>query len=185
MPLNMPSKARWRVSIAKAAMNRNLSDGNFTIDIARTGVRLQGPAKFDGTPLAIAGGAVQAGERTACEIPCRAEARRRRAAPARNGLAPQSPERHGRNGSTYTTFAAGRGEAVATLDLRGASLSIPEASWMKPPETTGNARVVIELEKEAITRLPQIDIRTAGLEGRFALTLAPDRKQSTRSKSSG
>ena len=43
------------VSIAKAAMNRNLSDGNFTIDIARTGVRLQGPAKFDGTPLAIDG----------------------------------------------------------------------------------------------------------------------------------
>src|ERR1700733_3180792 len=43
------------VSLAKIAFDRSLSDGNFTLDLAHTGVHLQGNGKFDGSPVTLDG----------------------------------------------------------------------------------------------------------------------------------
>ena len=43
-------------AIAKAAMDRDLSDGDFAVDLSRPGVHLQGKARFDGIPINLDGG---------------------------------------------------------------------------------------------------------------------------------
>ena len=40
-------------AIANVAMNRNLTDGNFALEITRPGAHLQGSSRFDGVPLDI------------------------------------------------------------------------------------------------------------------------------------
>ena len=59
-------------SIAKVALDRNLSDANFTVDLARIGVHVQGSAKFDGSPTTVDGNIyfhpAANGPRTRCRI---------------------------------------------------------------------------------------------------------------------
>jgi hypothetical protein len=40
-------------AIANVAMNRNLTDGNFALEITRPGAHLRGSSRFDGVPLDI------------------------------------------------------------------------------------------------------------------------------------
>jgi hypothetical protein len=78
---------------------------------------------------------------------------------------------------TYSTFERGRAEATALADLRGASLAIAEAGWKKPPDQPATAKLVFEFENEKFSKSPQIEIKAAGLDGRFAVVLAGDRQR--------
>jgi len=78
---------------------------------------------------------------------------------------------------TYSVLDAGRAEAEALLDLRAASLSVAEAGWSKAPDAPGTGRLMLDLVNEQITRLPEIEVKAAGLYGKFALALAPDRER--------
>ena len=78
---------------------------------------------------------------------------------------------------TYSVLDAGRAEAEALLDLRAASLSVAEAGWNKAPDAPGTGRLILDLVNEQITRLREIEVKAAGLYGKFALALAPDRER--------
>src|SRR5262249_31310271 len=67
-------------------------------------------------------------------------------------------------------------EADARLDLRAANLSVAEAGWNKAPDVPGRGRLILDLANEQITRLREIEVRTAGLYGKFSLSLTPDRE---------
>src|SRR5438046_375656 len=70
-----------------------------------------------------------------------------------------------------------RGEAIALLDLKGASLAIPEAGWKKPPDQPATAKITLDIENERIAQIPQIEVRAPGLDGRLAIQLTADRRQ--------
>src|SRR5947199_332177 len=72
---------------------------------------------------------------------------------------------------TYSALGANRGEAVALLDLRGARLAIAEVGWSKPPGQPATAKVVLDLDNDRISRVPQIEVRAAGLDGRLSAML--------------
>jgi hypothetical protein len=75
---------------------------------------------------------------------------------------------------TYWTLDAKRAAAEAALDLRSASLSVVEAGWQKPAGAPAGARLVLDLQNEQVTRLRDIEVKAAGLDGRFAVALEPD-----------
>ena len=165
-------------AIARAAMNRDLSNGNFVLDISRPGMRLQGKARFDSIPISIDGGVFfrpKDGERARYRVALTLDDEQRRRL-AFDYL----PDRiSGLVGVdlTYSAFEAGRAEADARLDLRAARLSIDEAGWTKAPNAPGTGRLVLELANERITRLREIEVKAAGLYGNFSLALMPDREQ--------
>ena len=165
-------------TIARAAMNRDLSNGNFVLDISRPGMRLQGRARFDNIPISIDGGVFfkpKDGERARYRVALTLDDEQRRRL-AFDYL----PDRiSGLIGVdlTYSAFEAGRAEADARLDLRAARLSIAEAGWTKAPNAPGTGRLVLELADEQVTRLREIEVKAAGLYGNFSLALMPDREQ--------
>ena len=165
-------------AMARAAMNRDLSNGNFVLDISRPGMRLQGKARFDSIPISIDGGVFfrpKDGERARYRVALTLDDEQRRRL-AFDYL----PDRiSGLVGVdlTYSAFEAGRAEADARLDLRAARLSIDEAGWTKAPNAPGTGRLVLELANERITRLREIEVKAAGLYGNFSLALMPDREQ--------
>jgi uncharacterized protein YhdP len=161
-------------AIANVAMNRNLTDGNFALEIARPGAHLQGSSRFDGVPLSIDANlffkptnGARARYRVALTLD---DEQRRRLAfdflPGRVG-GPVGVD------LTYRVLDAARAEAEATLDFRSASLSVAEAGWKKPPSAPATARLVLELHDEQVTRLKEVEVKAAGLDGRFAMALEP------------
>ena len=165
-------------AIARAAMERDLSDGDFAVDITRPGVRLQGRARFDGIPISLDGGVIfkpKNGPRSRYRVALSlGDAERRRLA---FDFLPDRISGPIGVDLTYSGFDAGRAEIEAQLDLRATSLSVAEAGWAKPPDVPGAGKIVLDLANERITRVREIEVKTAGLYGRFALTLTPDRQQ--------
>jgi hypothetical protein len=161
-------------TIANVAMNRNLTDGNFALEITRPGAHLQGSSRFDGIPLSLDANLFfkptnDALARYRVGMSLNDEQRRRLAfdfLPGRIG-GPVGVD------LTYRVFDAARAEAEANLDLGSANLSVAEAGWKKPPGAPATAKLVLELRDEQITRLPQIEVKAAGLDGWFALALEP------------
>ena len=164
-------------AIAKAAMGRDLSSANFTLEIGRPGVHLEGNARFDNIPISIDGGVFfkpKHGARARYRVLLTLDDQQRRQL-AFDYL----PDRiSGPIGIdlTYSAFEAGRAEADARLDLRAANLSVAEAGWNKAPDVPGRGRLILDLANEQITRLREIEVRTAGLYGKFSLSLTPDRE---------
>lgn len=165
-------------AIANVAMNRNLTDGNFAVEITRPGAHLQGSSRFDGVPLDIDANiffkpkdGARARYRVAMGL--NDEQRRRLAFDF-------LPERLvGPVGIdlTYWVIDAAHAEAEAAVDLHSASVSVAEAGWKKPPGAPATARLSLDLYNEHVTRLPDIEIKAAGLDGKFAVALAPDTEQ--------
>ena len=165
-------------AITKVAMDRDLSNGDFALDIGRPGMRLQGNARFDGVPISVDGGVFfkpKNGARARYRVALMLDDEQRR----RLGCDYLSDRLYGPVGVdlTYSALDAGRAEADARLDLHAASLSIAEAGWNKPPDVPGTARLVLDLAAEQVTRLREIEVKTTGLYGKFALTLTPDKER--------
>jgi hypothetical protein len=164
-------------AITRAAIDRDLSDGDFALDISRPGMHLRGNARFDGVPISIDGGVAfkpKNGPRGRYHVVLTIDDEQRR----RLAL-DYLPERiTGPIGIdlTYSVFDAGRAEAEARLDLRAASLSVAETGWSKAPNVPGTGRVILDFTNELITRLREIEVKAAGLEAKFALALTPDRE---------
>jgi AsmA-like C-terminal region/Protein of unknown function len=161
--------------IANVAMNRNLTDGSFAVEITRPGARLEGSSRFDGVPLNLDASlffkpkdGVQARYRVAMTLN---DGQRRK---LDFDFFPDRLTGPVGVNLTYWTFDPSHAEAEASLDLHSTSLSVAEADWKKPPGAPATARVVLDLYNERVTRLPEIEVRAAGLDGRFAVALAPD-----------
>jgi Protein of unknown function/AsmA-like C-terminal region len=163
-------------AITRAAIDRDLSDGDFALDISRPGMHLRGNARFDGVPISIDGVVAfnpKNGPRGRYRVVLTIDDEQRR----RLALDYLSDRITGPIGIdlTYSVFDAGRAEAEARLDLRAASLSVAETGWNKASDVPGTGRVVFDLTDEQITRLREIEVKAAGLYAKFALTLTPDR----------
>jgi len=78
---------------------------------------------------------------------------------------------------TYWIIDALHAEAAAAVDLRSATLTVAEAGWKKPPGAPATARLSLDLYNEHVVRLPEIEVKAAGLDGKFAMALAPVTKQ--------
>jgi hypothetical protein len=164
-------------SIAKAAMGRDLSDADFAVDLGRPGVRLQGKARFDGIPINLDGGITfkPNGVRSQYRVALRLDDAERRRLDFNF-----FPDRiSGPIGIdlTYSAFDGGRAQIEALLDLRATSLSVTEAGWNKAPDIPGAGKLVLDLANEQVTRLREIEVKTVGLYGKFAVALTPDRQQ--------
>jgi hypothetical protein len=162
-------------AIAKAAMDRDLSNGSFTLEVGRAGVHLRGNARFDNVPFSIDGGVFfkpKDGPRSRYRVALTLDDQQRR----QLALDPLPDRISGPIAvdMTYSVFAAGRAEADARLDLRAARLSVPETGWTKVPDVPGTGRLVLDLTNDRITQLREVEVKAAGLHGRFSLALTPD-----------
>jgi hypothetical protein len=161
-------------SIIKVALDRNLSDGNFTVELARTGVHVQGSGKFDGTQTTIDGNIyfhAANGPRTRCRIGLTLDdAARQRLGWDGGGDKLIGPIRAD---LTYTAPPAGtKANLDAVLDLGAARLALAGTGWEKPPQVPGTAKLSVELDNDAVTRVPLIELKAPGLDGKLALTLS-------------
>jgi hypothetical protein len=162
-------------AITDVAMNRNLTDGDFALEITRPGARLRGTSLFDGVPLSIDANlffkptdGARARYRVAMTVD---DEQRRRLA---FDFLPNRVAGPVGVDLTYWTLDATHAEAEAALDLRSADLSVAEAGWKKPPGAPARAKLFLDLQNEQVTRLRGIEVKAAGLDGRFAVALEPD-----------
>ncbi len=161
-------------AITDVAMNRNLTDGDFALEITHPGAHLRGTSRFDGVPLTI--------DANLFFKPSEGARARYRV-----GLTLDDEQRHrlaldflpGRVAGpvgidlTYWAIDTAHAEAEALVDLRTAALSVAEAGWRKPPGAPATARLHLDLSNDKITRLREIEAKAAGLYGKFALAFEP------------
>jgi hypothetical protein len=160
--------------IAGVAMNRNLTDGNFALEITRPGAHLRGTSRLDGVPLGIDANlffkpidGVRARYRVALTMD---DEQRRRLA---FDFLPDRVDGPVGVDLTYWTLDATRAAAEAALDLRSASLSVSEAGWQKPAGAPAGAKLALDLRDEQVTRLRDIEVKAAGLDARLGVALEP------------
>jgi AsmA-like protein/uncharacterized protein DUF3971 len=165
-------------SIAKIALDRSLSDGNFTVDLARTGVHVQGSGKFDGSLTTVDGNIYfhpASGPRTRCRIGLTLDD----AARQRLGWNAGSDELMTGPIKADLTYAAPPNGTKATLDavldLSATRLALAGIDWEKPPQVPGTAKLSVELDNDAMARIPSIELKAPGLDGRFAVALSADK----------
>ena len=162
-------------SIPKIVRDRDITDGNLELELNRAGARLQGITRFDGVPAKLNAELFfhpKSGPHTRYRVGMTLddEARRRLeldfgaerlSGPAALDL-------------TYAGFDKGHAEVTALLDLNAASLTIPEAGWKKAPDQPGTAKFAFELDDDRLAKTPQIEVKSAGLDGRFAIIMNGD-----------
>lgn len=164
-------------SVAKVALDRNLSDGNFTVDLARTGVHVQGTGKFDASPATIDANIYfhpANGPRSRYRIGLKLDdAARQRLGWDTFGdrlMGPVNAE------FTYSVPLTGTKATLdAALDLSAARLALADTGWEKPPQIPGSAKLTFEFDHDALVRVPSIQLRAPGLDGALAVSLSADR----------
>jgi Protein of unknown function/AsmA-like C-terminal region len=164
-------------NLGKIAFERKIADGNFALEVARTGAHLQGSARFDDIPSKLDANVFfhpKSGPSAVYRIALMLDEEAQRRFDL--DFAPDRIKGPIAADVTYTAFGSNRGEATALLDLRGTSLAIAEAGWKKSPEQPGTATVVLDIENERITRIRQIEINASGLDGRFAALISADHR---------
>ena len=164
-------------NLGKVALDRTLTDGNLALDVARTGAHVQGTARFDGIPSKIDANVFfhpKSGPHAVYRVGLTLDDDAQRRLDL--DFMPDRVSGPIAADVTFTVLAANRGEATALLDLRGTTLSIAEAGWKKPPDQPATAKIVLDLDNERIAKIPQIEVKAPGLDGRFAAQIGVDRK---------
>ncbi len=161
-------------SIANVAMHRNLTEGAFALELSGAGAHLQGNSRFDGVPLRLDANLFfkpknGARARYRATLALSDEQRRRLAF----NFFPDRVAGPVGVDATYWAMDGGHAEAELAIDLRAANLSVAEAGWKKPAGDNAGAKLIVDLYNEQITQITDIEVKAAGLDGRFAIALAP------------
>jgi hypothetical protein len=159
-------------SVGHIAMDKNLTDGNLALDLSRAGAHVRGTARVDGIPSNIDANVYfkpKSGPRAVYRIGLSLDSEAQR----RFALDLMADRFNGPVGVelTYSVLDAAHAQAVMSIDLKGAALSVAEAGWTKAPGAPATAKVVLDIEHDKLMRLPQIEVRAAGLDGRFVIML--------------
>lgn len=180
------------VGIAGAALDQDISGGDFTLAIDKSGARLHGAARFADIPLRLDSELLfhmKEGPRARYHVTASLDDAARRRLGFEVALArlagPVAID------ATYTEFASGRdvpgrdvpsrdapardipgrGEVDLRLDLREAAVDLPEAGWKKPPGSAAEARVLLNRGRDRFARIRRVDAQAPGLQavlsGRF------------------
>jgi hypothetical protein len=162
------------VALSNVAFDRNFTDGNLTLDLSHTSAHVQGGGKFDGSPATIDGNLYfrpTTGSRARYRIGLSLDDA------ARQRLGWDAGERISGPVAAdlvYTVPVSGTQSTVdATVDLSAAHLALPDFGWEKPIRTPGTAKLTVDLDNDIVTRIPQIEVKAPGLDGRFAVGLSP------------
>ena len=161
-------------AITDVAMHRNLTDGTFAVEIGGSGAHLQGNSRFDGVPMHLDANLFfkpksEARARYRVNLALSDEQRRRLEFdffPDRL-IGPIGVD------ATYWARDGMRAEAELAIDLHAASLSVAEAGWKKPAGDRASASLIVGLSNEQITQVSDIEVKAAGLDGRFSISLTP------------
>jgi hypothetical protein len=165
-------------NLGKVVLGRLVSDADLAIDVTHGGAHVEGTARIDGTPSKVDGSVFfhpKSGPLATYRLGMTLDdAARQRLA---FDIAPDRLKGPIAVDVTYSVFAGNRGEATALLDLRGATLLMPEADWKKPAEQPGTAKLVLDLADDGITQIPQLDVKAPGLDGHFSAQFSADHKR--------
>ena len=164
-------------SFARAALDRDLTDGNFALELGHAGTHVQGNAKFDGTPATVDFNLYfhpANGPRSRFRIGLTLDDAMRQRLGWISGVGrltgPIAAD------LTYAVPQSGTHARLdATFDLTGARLIIREAGWEKPPQVPGSAKLAVDLDGDAVTGVPQVEVKAPGLDSSIAVTLSPNR----------
>ena len=177
--LDYAAKARLTAaSVAKIALGHDLSDGDFTVEIARDGLRATGGGRFDGLPVTVAAAMSfhpKDGPLAVYRIGLRLDQATRQRLDY--DLAPDRLSGPVALSLTYTQRDPVRASAALVLDLRAARLAVPEANWSKPAGQPGSATIDFDVSHQHIAGPLRLAMRARGLDGRYVIALSPDRAQ--------
>ncbi len=170
--------ALHHVAISDIAMGREISDGEFALEIKQTGASLRVRADFDAVPTDIDTKLIfrsKTGPRVRCHVSLTVDdAQRRRLA---GGYFDDRVAGPVGVDVDYRGFEGGRSEVVTRLDLRSAALAVAEAGWQKAPGVPATAAFAADLKDDRVTRLRQFDLKAPGLDGRLAIAMMPEGKR--------
>ena len=163
-------------SLGKVAFGHALNDGDLALDLSHSGAHLRGTARFGGIPGKLDAHVLFHPKSGAPRTTYRVDLTLDDAAQKQLGLDVAGNRVSGPVGVdvSYAAYPGGRGAATALLNLRDAALAIPEAGWKKPPGQPATAKLVVALDNDSITQIPQIEVAADGLAGSFAARLAAD-----------
>jgi len=149
--------------IRSAMFGRDITDGNFTLELDQSGMTLDGTGRFGGIDSAIRW--VEHFEPAAFKremtLSGTLDADRR----AELGL-DLRPALDGPVGTrlVYTLYDAGRGQIVADLDLTPATLAVSELEWSKAAGVPASGHAVVSLDSEGMRGLDEFSVTAPGLE---------------------
>jgi hypothetical protein len=158
-------------AIRSAMFGLDISDGNFSLELDRAGMALDGTARFGGVPCAIRW--VENFEPAAFQRELTlagtldAEARAARGFDYRPAVDGPMDVR-----LIYTQFDQARGRIAADFDLTATTLALGLLDWRKPAGAPASGRAVVGLGAQGMSELSEFsvtapDLNAAG-RGRFA-----------------
>jgi hypothetical protein len=71
--------------------------------------------------------------------------------------------------ASYSPGAAKAAQAVASLDFRDSTMSVPLLGWSKPPGAPASARLIIDLIDDKVTALRNVSLSGSGMDAALAL----------------
>lgn len=159
------------VALGKVVLQRDLSKGALTLKLDPTAVQVDGTAELAGIPLALSWQQslkAKAAWRTHYAVKAPLDEAQRKALGfdfldgTLGGVVAVD--------ATYDVTAAARAHAVASLDLKNATLDLKQINWTKAAGVPAVARVTIELARDKVTAISDATLRGNGVDAKGTMS---------------
>jgi Protein of unknown function/AsmA-like C-terminal region len=163
------------VGIGNVVLDRDLSDGDLTLKLDRNTAQATGTAKLAGVPVNLTWREdlrPKAAVRTRYDVTTRLDDAQRRAL----GFDMLDDYVSGAIGVTasYSLGAKQNGQAVATLDLSDATLTVPMLDWSKQPGVAATGHATIDLADGRVSELRNGTVNGGGLDAALSIGFGPN-----------
>src|SRR5579859_590069 len=160
------------VAIPALLSGHDLGAGDLSLELDRAAFRVQGNAQLDGVPATVSWmESLKVGDSTRRYT---LKARLDDAARKRFGVDFLSGYVNGVVGvDVVSTSQKSGGQAEIALDLKDAALAVDRLNWSKRIGVPGSAQLRVTFVGEQVTELPQVAIKSEGLDAALAIRLQP------------